>query len=351
MNGTLQRRRTTRVVTSIVLIALLVLVVGLNLVLGQFALSPGQVWDALLQGPGSTEPDSGDTGRAANVLWQIRMPRIVLCLLVGAALAVAGTLLQGLFGNPLAEPSVIGVTSGAGVGAACAIVLNISFIGAATVPVLAFVAGILTTYLIYQLSSINGEVKVLTLILTGIAVNAVAGAAISFLIFLAPTSSREQVIFWQMGSLNGSQWNQVGIVVVPVVLCLLASMLIAGKLDVLSLGERAAGHAGVNVPVLRLLIVGLSTALAALAVSFAGIIGFVGLIVPHILRQVIGASNRWLVPLSAVGGSVLLLLSDLASRTLIPYADLPIGIFTALVGGPTFFVLLRRMLKKGGVVG
>lgn len=352
MTDTLTRRRTTRLATLAVLVILLVTAVGVNLVLGQFTLSPAEVWSALVHGPGRDDAETaGEAARAANVLWQIRLPRIMLCLLVGAALAVAGTLLQGLFGNPLAEPSVIGVTSGAGVGAAAAIVLNITVLGAATVPVLAFLAGVLTTVAVYRLASINGEVRVLTLILTGIAVNAVAGAAISFLVFLAPTSSREQVIFWQMGSLNGAQWNQVAIVALPVVLCLLGSVAIAGRLDVLSLGERAAGHAGVNVAVMRVAIIGLSTALAALAVSFAGIIGFVGLIVPHILRQVIGPANRWLVPLSALGGAVLLLLADLASRTMIPFADLPIGIFTALVGGPTFFILLRRMLKRGGVVG
>jgi iron complex transport system permease protein len=342
--GVLEHRTSVRWTTLVVLLVLLVVTVGVNLVLGQYSLSPGEVWNALTAGPG----DTSETG--ANVLWQIRLPRIVLGLLVGAALAVAGTLLQGLFGNPLTEPSVIGVTSGAGVGAAVAIVFGLYFLGAATTPVLAFAAGILTTVLIYRLSSMNGEVRVLTLILTGIAVNAVAGAAISFLVFLAPTTSREQIIFWQMGSLNGSQWSQVGIVVIPVVLCLVASCAIAGRTDVLSLGEKAAGHAGVNVPLMRFAIIGLSTALAALAVSFAGIIGFVGLIVPHILRQVVGASNRWLVPLSAVGGALLLVLADLAARTLIAFADLPIGIFTALVGGPTFFVLLRRMLKRGGTV-
>ncbi|WP_420098961.1 FecCD family ABC transporter permease [Corynebacterium sp.] len=355
MTDALTRRRATRLTTLTVLVVLLVAAVGVNLVLGQFTLTPGEVWSALMRGPGGRgagDVDSaGEAVRAANVLWQIRLPRIVLCLLVGAALAVAGTLLQGLFGNPLAEPSVIGVTSGAGVGAAAAIVLNISVLGAATVPVLAFAAGVVTTVAVYRLASINGEVRVLTLILTGIAVNAVAGAAISFLVFLAPTSSREQVIFWQMGSLNGAPWNQVAVVALPVVLCLFGALLIAGRLDVLSLGERAAGHAGVNVAVMRVVIIGLSTALAALAVSFAGIIGFVGLIVPHILRQVTGPANRWLVPLSALGGAVLLLLADLASRTMIAFADLPIGIFTAVVGGPTFFILLRRMLKRGGVVG
>lgn len=354
MTDTLARRRATRWTTFSVLVAALLVVVVANLVLGQFTLTPGQVWSALVHGPGGASGASGSSAedsRAASVLWQIRLPRIVLCLFVGAALAVAGTLLQGLFGNPLAEPSVIGVTSGAGVGAAAAIVLDIAVLGTATVPLLAFVAGVLTTVAIYRLASIDGEVKVLTLILTGIAVNAVAGAAISFLIFLAPTSSREQVIFWQMGSLNGAQWNQVAYVALPVTLCIVAAVLIAGRLDVLSLGERAAGHAGVNVPLMRVAVIGLSTALAALAVSFAGIIGFVGLIVPHILRQVTGPANRWLVPLSALGGAVLLLLADLASRTLIAFADLPIGIFTALVGGPTFFILLRRMLKRGGVVG
>jgi len=339
----LEHRKTVRWTTLGILVVLLMVAVVVNLVLGQYTLSPGDVVKALAAGP----DDNSMAG--AKVLWHIRLPRIVLCLLVGAALAVAGTLLQGLFGNPLTEPSVIGVTSGAGVGAALGIVFNLAFLGSATTPLLAFIAGVLTTVVIYRLSSMNGEVKVLTLVLTGIAVNAVAGAVISFMVFLAPTSSREQIIFWQMGSLNGAMWNQVGVVVAPVVLCIIASCVIAGKMDLLSLGERAAGHAGVNVTAMRISIIGLSTALAALAVSYAGIIGFVGLIVPHILRQVIGASNRWLVPLSAVGGAVLLLVADVAARTLIAFADLPIGIFTALVGGPTFFILLRRMLKKGGV--
>ncbi|WP_185741801.1 FecCD family ABC transporter permease [Corynebacterium bovis] len=312
----LRRRARARVVALVVLVVLLVAGVGANLALGQYSMSLGEVWSALTAGPGVART-SGSS--AAGVLWSVRAPRLVLGVLVGAALAVAGTLLQGLFGNPLAEPSVIGVTAGAGVGAAAAIVFGLSFAGTATVPLLAFAAGVVTTLLIYRLARVGGEVRVVTLILTGIAVNAVAGAAISFLVYLAPTASREQIIFWQMGSLNGARWNEVATVAVAVV-----------------------------VGVARIAVVGVSTLLAAAAVSFAGVIGFVGLIVPHILRQVTGPSNRWLVPLSALGGAVLVILADLVARILIAYADLPIGIFTALVGGPTFFVLLRRTLLKGG---
>ncbi|MBV7281959.1 MULTISPECIES: iron ABC transporter permease [Corynebacterium] len=315
-----------------------------NIALGQYGIAPQRTIESLFAGP------YGDTGVDAthSVIWNVRMPRVVLGLLVGAALGVAGALLQGLLGNPLAEPGVIGVTSGCAVGAAVAIVFNLVFVSTATVPVLAFISGIATAALVYLLSSIRGSVKVVTLILTGIAVNAVAGAAISFLVFLAPTTSREQIIFWQMGSLNGAQWPHVVTVLIPIAVCIALAIRISPSLDLLALGERAAAHAGANMKVLRPGVIALSTALCAAAVSFAGIISFVGLIVPHILRQGIGPSNRWLVPLSAIGGATLVTGADLVARILIPYSELPIGIFTALVGGPMFFVLLRRNLLKRG---
>lgn len=336
------KRASRRVVAIAVLVILAIASVVANLALGQYSLSTGEVWRQLIAGPDSTQ------GVENGVLWNIRLPRLLLGLLVGAALAVAGTVLQGLLGNPLAEPGVVGVTSGAGVGAAAAIVFGWTFIGTATVPLMAFIMGVITTLLVYRLSRSNGQVHVLTLILTGIAVNAVAGAAISFLIYLAPTSSREEIIFWQMGSLNGAKWEHVGTIAVPILLCIAAAIAISAWLDVLALGEKAARHAGIPMGLLRPAVIGLSTALAAAAVSFAGIIGFVGLIVPHILRQLLGPSNRWLVPLSAIGGAVLVTAADLVARTLIAYSELPIGIFTALVGGPTFFILLRRNLARSG---
>lgn len=339
-------RRNARIAVIVGLAVLMVATVLANVTLGQYVLGLGEIWQYLKAGPGAT---GGSIAEAGNgVLWNIRLPRLALGLFVGAALAVAGTILQGLLGNPLAEPGVVGVTSGSGVGAAIAIVFGFSFAGTATVPLFAFVAGLITALIVYTLSSIGGEVRVLTLILTGIAVNAVAGAAIGFLIYLAPTTSREQIVFWQMGSLNGAKWDQVATVAIPILVCIAISIYFSGWLDVLSLGERSARHAGINVSLLRPVVVALSTALAAAAVSFAGVIGFVGLIVPHILRQALGPSNKWLVPLSAIGGAFLVTASDLVARVLIAYSELPIGIFTALVGGPVFFILLRRNLLRGG---
>ncbi|MFC5938118.1 FecCD family ABC transporter permease [Corynebacterium choanae] len=317
-----------------------------NIAIGQYTLSLPAIIEqfrVMFTGDAASDPT------AYGVLFTIRLPRVVLGMLVGAALAVAGAVLQGLLANPLAEPGVIGVTSGAGVGAAAAIVFGWTFLGIATVPCCAFIAGMFTTWLVYRLARADGTVKITSLILTGIAINAVGGALISFLIFVASTTAREQIIFWQMGSLNGAKWEQVYAVVVPIVAGCAVACWIAPQLDVLALGERAARHAGVHVTRLRPLVVALATALAAAAVSFAGIIGFIGLIVPHILRQALGPTHTWLVPLSAVGGAVLVTAADLLARTMIAYAELPIGMLTAIVGGPVFFWLLRRNLAVGGV--
>lgn len=291
----------------------------------------------------------GDESLTTSVVWEIRLPRIVLGFLVGACLGVAGTLMQAVFANPLAEPSIIGVTSGAGVGAAAVIVFNVGFLGTFTVPVAAFMSAVLVTVIIYQLARHQGKVAVVNLILTGIAINAVCNALISFLVYLAPTANREQIVFWQMGSLNGSQWKHVWVVLPIAIAGVLIAIRLGRQLDVLALGERAAVHTGIHVSRLRIIAIAASTILTAGAVSFAGLIGFVGLIVPHLLRSLVGPENKILLPASALTGAVLIAFADVAARTLIPFADLPIGIFTAIVGGPTFFVLLRRMLKKGSV--
>ncbi|MGB0100722.1 MAG: iron ABC transporter permease, partial [Nocardioides sp.] len=283
-----------------------------------------------------------------STLWQVRFPRVVMAALAGASLATAGALMQGVFGNPLAEPGVVGVSAGAAVAAATAIVFSLSFAGTWTVAICAFVGGLLTTTLVYVMSRDGGRTEVVTLVLTGIAINAMTSAALAFLMFLGDTQAREEIVFWTLGSLNGSRWEQVVVVAPMVAVGIGAAIVVAPKLDLLALGDRAARHVGVDVERLRMGVILVVALLTAAAVAFCGIISFVGLVVPHLVRLFAGPGHRLLVPASALGGAVLLVLADLWARTLIAYADLPIGMLTALVGGPFFFWLIRRARRTSG---
>ncbi len=282
------------------------------------------------------------------VLWTVRFPRVVMAVLVGAALATGGAVMQGVFGNPLAEPGVVGVSSGAAVGACLVIVTGWTFAGSWTVALLAFAGGLAATLVVYATAREAGRTEVVTLVLTGVAVNAVGGAAVAFLTFLGDTQAREQIVFWQLGSLNGTRWAYVAVVAPLVVAGLVAAVVLARRLDLLALGERPARHLGVDVERLRLVVVVVVAVLTAAAVAFCGVIAFVGLVVPHVVRMVVGPGHRVLVPASALGGATLLLGADLVARTAVPYADLPIGMLTALVGGPFFFWLIRRTRRAAG---
>lgn len=319
---------------------------------GQLDIPPGEVlgslvnriggWFGLEVGSLPTHPQ-GD-----NALWQVRFPRVALGVVVGAALASAGAMMQGVFGNPLAEPGVVGVSAGAALAAASAIAFGSTVFGSWTIPAFAFVGGLVTTLLVYLMSRDGGRTEVVTLVLTGIAVNAVANAGMAMVMFLADTQAREQIIFWTLGSLNGTRWTYVGIVT-PLCLVGIAGALVLGRqLDLLALGDRAARHVGVDVERLRLVSIVLVAVLTAAAVSFCGVIGFVGLVVPHLIRILLGPAHRLLIPASALAGALLLVCADLGARTLVEYADLPIGMLTALVGGPFFFWLLRRTRRTAG---
>ncbi|MFD8796521.1 FecCD family ABC transporter permease [Streptomyces vinaceus] len=283
-----------------------------------------------------------------SVLWNVRLPRVVLALLVGASLGCAGALMQGVFGNPLAEPGVIGISAGAAVGAVAAIGLGLSFLGNWTITACAFVAGLVTVGSVYLLSRSGGRTEVVTLILTGIAVNAFAGALIGLFVFFADSGQVNQITFWQLGSLAQATWPKV-LAVLP---CALAGLVIAPfhsrRLDLLSLGERPARHLGVDVERLRLALILVVALLTAAAVAVAGVITFVGLLVPHLLRMANGPGHRFLVPGSALAGAVVLLAGDLAARTVARPAELPLGVLTALIGSPFFFWLLRRTRRKQG---
>lgn len=339
----------SRAVALILLLAgLLVGGVVLSAITGQLPITPTEVAGSLLRAIGIENDWAPTDPIVESTLWVVRFPRIVMALIVGAALAVAGAVMQAVFGNPLAEPGVVGVSSGAALGAATAIVVGASVLGAAGVALFAFLGGLVATLLVYVVSRAGGRTEVVTLLLTGIAVNAIAQAGIAFVLFVADAASREQIVFWQLGSLGGSLWSQVLVVTVVTVPGVLLAFALARRYDLLALGERNARHLGVDVERLRLVSIVLVALLTGAAVAFAGIIAFVGLVVPHLIRMIIGPAHRGLVLASAIGGGALLVIADLMTRTLVAGAELPIGMLTSLVGGPFFFWLLYRQRRRSG---
>ncbi|ROQ69396.1 iron complex transport system permease protein [Streptomyces sp. 840.1] len=339
-------RRSTALTLTVGLLAALVLCSLLSAGLGAYNIPLGDVLASVQHRVGLGGHALDRVGE--SVLWNVRLPRVVLALLVGASLGCAGALMQGVFGNPLAEPGVIGISAGAAVGAVASIALGLSFFGNWTITVCAFVAGLLTVLLVYALSRSGGRTEVVTLILTGIAVNAFAGALIGLFIFFADNAQISQITFWQLGSLAQATWPKVLAVLPCAALGLLLAPFYARKLDLLALGERPARHLGVDVERLRVVLVLVVALLTAAAVAVAGIISFVGLLVPHLLRMANGPGHRFLVPGSALGGALVLVAGDLAARTVADPAELPLGVLTALIGSPFFFWLLRRTRRKQG---
>ncbi|MEV0355124.1 iron ABC transporter permease [Nocardia sp. NPDC050697] len=335
-------------IVSIVAVAALIALALLSATLGQVPTTPAEVAGSVLHrlglelGPLPAHPAGEVT------LWEVRFPRVLLAAFVGAALATAGALLQGVFANPLAEPGVIGVSAGAAVGAGTVIVAGGAFVAAWSVAAAAFAAGLATTMLVYLLARSGGRTEVVTLVLTGVAINAFAGGLLAFLLFVAQPAARDQIVFWQLGSLNGATWDAVGIVAGLTTLGVGAAVLVARKLDLLALGESVARHLGVDVERLRAIVIAVVALLATAGVAFTGIIMFIGLVVPHVVRMLAGPAHRVLIPLSAVFGAVVLLAADVGARTLVTNADLPLGMLTSLVGGPFFFWLLRRTRARSG---
>ena len=343
-----RRSRLTRSIAIIVgmLIALAVLVV-ISAGSGKVAIAPSEVLGSLAHhwhldiGPLPTHENGEET------LWNVRFPRIVLGLIVGAGLGAGGCLLQGVLANPLAEPGIVGVSSGAAIGACLIIVLGGSGSNEWALAGAAFVFGLFTTAAVYLLSLRDGASSTIMLVLTGIAVNAFATGIIAYLTFVANPNDREQIVFWQLGSVAGASWNQVWVATPLIVAGCAGALALSHKLDLLALGDVQAASLGVNVEVVRRQAIVLVAILTAAAVAFAGIIMFVGLIVPHVMRLVLGPRHATLLPASLIGGALVLVGADLAARTMIGDADLPIGMFTALIGGPLFFILLRRSRHAG----
>jgi iron complex transport system permease protein len=291
-----------------------------------------------------------------NVVLQLRLPRVALAILAGAALAMAGAALQGLFRNPLADPALIGVSSGAALGAVSMIVLGgtalhalSDILGNFALPAAAMAGGVAVTFLIYHLAKVEGRTHLALMLLTGLAFNALAGAAIGLLIYSATDTQLRELIFWSLGSLNKANWPQIGAAACLAIPPMLALPWLARPLNALLLGEAEAAHLGVPVQRFKRWLIFLSATMVGATVAVCGTIGFLGLVAPHLIRLAFGPDHRLLLPASALLGASLLLAADIAARAGAASAEeLPIGVVTALVGAPVFLGLLWRARHKGG---
>lgn len=288
------------------------------------------------------EAGPGDEA-AATIIRSIRLPRVLLAILVGAALAQSGVVMQGFFQNPMADPYIIGVSAGAALGAALAATLGLDswFAGLGAMGLSAFGGALLVTGMVYAISMRGGRLPVGMVLLTGIAVGSLASALTSFLII---TSGRDlhEILFWIMGSLSASRWDHVRMVWPPIIGAIVLTQFFARDLNIILQGEETAQHMGVEVERVKRILLVVAALLAASAVAVSGIIGFVGLIVPHVMRLIVGPDHRGLFPVSVLGGAILLLAADILARTIMAPAEIPIGIITAVLGCPFFLWLLSR---------
>jgi iron complex transport system permease protein len=300
-------------------------------------------------------PLPAEHARDAAILGVIRAPRVLMAALVGAGLGAAGAAMQGLFRNPLADPGLIGVSAGAALAAVAAIVLGGSLFGAAggllglwLLPIAAFAGGLGATLAMARLGSVDGTTSVAALLLAGVAVNALAGALTGMLIFMADDRQVRDITFWTLGSLAGASWAQLPVIIVLVGLPSALLCLLARPLNALLLGEAEAFHLGTRVEAVKRVAVLLAAVAVAAGVAFTGLIGFIGLVVPHLVRLGFGSDHRLVLPGAALLGGALLVLADLLARSLAAPAELPVGVITALLGAPFFLWLLRRRVAGGG---
>lgn len=282
-----------------------------------------------------------------NIIWNIRLPRVLLGVLVGASLSMAGAAFQGMFKNPMADPYVIGISSGAALGATLAIILNISisFLNISTISIFAFLGALLAVILVYNIARTNNKVPVTTLLLAGVAIGQFFTAIMSFLMVLHD-KDMSKIIYWSLGSLAGKGWGPIVKTSLPLIISMVIINFFARDLNILLTGEESAQSLGVDVEKTKIYILILGTLITSLAVSISGIIGFVGLIIPHIVRLILGPDHRILLPSSALLGGIFMIFADTIARTIISPVEIPVGIITALFGGPFFIYLLKSKKKN-----
>ncbi len=292
------------------------------------------------------------TWRAVDetIIFQIRLPRVVGGALIGAALATAGVLFQGLLRNPMADPYIIGTSAGAALGATIAMILpiNLAFLGFGLVPMAAFVGALTTVILVYNLARVGGKTPLISMLLAGFVVSSLLGAIIAFIMSMSDRLNLDlrSVYAFLMGHVSVNNWGQIAVAAPLVIGGIIAARFFALRLNAFALGEEGAAYLGIDVERDKMLILALGSLLTAAAVSISGLIGFVGLVIPHTVRLSLGPDHRLLLPISALAGASFLVIADLLARTLLTPAEIPVGVITALIGAPFFLYLLRRSRRE-----
>ncbi|UOE96004.1 iron ABC transporter permease [Alkalihalobacillus sp. LMS39] len=330
----------------LVLMILLLLSMTFAVMIGPVSIHPLTVWQIPLSKLSIFETAfAQDWTRAQEqIIWEIRFPRVILGVLVGAGLAVVGVTIQALVRNPLAEPFILGISSGASVGATMVIVFGaFSIFGSYAVSLAAFLGALLSVFFVFFLAQVQGRISTVRLLLAGIAISMMLSALTNYIVISAPRAEGiRDAMFWMMGSLAAAKWSQLFIPTVTVIVGLAILLCLSRPLNLLLLGEEAASHLGLNSNVFKKILIVLTALLTGVLVALSGAIGFVGLMIPHIVRLLVGSDHRRVLPVSALLGAIFLLWADVVARTIVAPQELPIGIVTAICGGPFFIWLLRR---------
>jgi iron complex transport system permease protein len=344
--GTYFSGRRTRLYSILGLLALLLVVIAIATSIGSVHIPLPTTFSILADRLPFVNIAQTWQNAIATIVLDIRLPRVILAGLVGAALAIAGATYQGLFRNPLADPYLIGVAQGASLGAIIGFLLPVTWniAGFGLIPLLAFIGALLSTVTVYLLARVGKTLPVTTLILAGVALSALLGSIVSYLI-ISSGDKMHGIIFWLMGSFSLSQWSEIKIVLPYVVVGTAVIIIFARLLNVMQLDEEQAQQLGVNVERLKLILLAAATLITAASVAFVGTIGFVGIIIPHAVRLIWGADHRFLLPLAVLTGAIFMILTDLVARTILAPAEIPIGVITAICGAPFFLYLLRRRKK------
>lgn len=337
----------TKRIYIVTLVALLIVAIG-SLLLGTIDIPPIGALKSVLQVLGfSSDPTNPLTREETAVFWYLRMPRVLVGLLVGGALALSGAVMQGLFSNPLADPGIIGVSAGAGLGAVIAIATGASLVSYWAMPIFACLGALFAVLLALGITLQKGHLQPAILLLAGVAVSLLCGALTSSILTTMDEFRMKEYLFWMIGGLDARHWSHVEMGLGPILLGGGALLFLGRQLNVMSLGDMEAKALGLPVTTYRLIFLSLASIITAVAVCMSGTIGFVGLVIPHIMRRLIGSDYRRLLPLSAIGGAIFLVACDTLGRILPFHGEIRVGVMTALIGAP-YFLYLLKVMRQGG---